>query len=120
MTYLTELRTNLRTLIAVYGEAIHYAPSTVCRVIVNEPKFHRMIEERDFRVGTYDFVTGRLAALWPIDLAWPANVRRPEPIHLEGDDEVTALISHHVQRREASMKKSLRKSLPAEGISHGA
>lgn len=80
MIYQDFLRTNLKRLFAEFTAATGQANTTASRVISGDHKFYKTLDDRDFRVGTYDFCAGRFSALWPKDLAWPVGIDRPAPI----------------------------------------
>lgn len=95
MLYQDFLRTNLKRLFAEFTAATGYANTAASRIISGDHKFYKTLDDRDFRVGTYDYCAGRFPALWPEGLKWPVGIDRPAPI---SDEPTTAA---YLQAKEA-------------------
>ncbi len=77
MTQLYQFRKNLAVLSASIAEEAGVSASSVGKYIARDPKFFSSCQEKDFRVGTYDYVLARFSAIWPDHLAWPEGIERP-------------------------------------------
>lgn len=77
---LSQMRANLAKVFESYREATGFSATFCTEVACGDPKFYRSYQEKDFRVGTYDKVLGRLSAVWPDGAQWPDGIGRPEPI----------------------------------------
>lgn len=53
------------------------------RLFTGDSAFVRRLPETSMNIRTYDQIMGRISALWPNDLEWPADVPRPEPLPIE-------------------------------------
>lgn len=83
MTYLSKFRKNLETLSALLAEKTGVSLSTLGKRLAGDPKFFANAQKVDFRVGSYDYVVGRLSAIWPENLTWPDDIDRPAPSEIE-------------------------------------
>lgn len=74
------MRAELDIVFASYRKATGFSATFCTTVACGDPKFFRSFREKDFRVGTFDKVMGRMSAVWPEGWAWPEGVARPAPI----------------------------------------
>jgi hypothetical protein len=77
MTHLSQFRKNLAVLSTFIAEEAGVSASSVGKYIARDPKFFSSCQEKDFRVGTYDYVIARFSAICPEHLAWPKDIERP-------------------------------------------
>lgn len=75
MKYRDHLATNMKTLLDAYCAATGRGPTTTQRRVSGDTNFITSAASgAGYTVGKYDVVVANFAAIWPVDVDWPAGV----------------------------------------------
>lgn len=99
-TRLSQMRAQLAEILDIYRGVTGTSPTFSAFVALGDKKFYRNLHVTDFRVGSFDKALGRLSAVWPEGVAWPAHIPRPEPI--EPGENVREEIAARTQKETAN------------------
>lgn len=98
-TRLEQMRSELEEILNAYRDVTGTSATFSTFVALGDKKFYRNLHVTDFRVGSFDKALGRLSAVWPDGVEWPAHIPRPAPI--EPGEKVREEIAARTQKETA-------------------
>ena len=102
-------RRDISLLMQTLVEATNLPPTHVAKFSAFDPKFFRTYLTKNFTVGTYDLIVGRLSAVWPeAVVAWPYLVPRVRPAEVKPEEaeDFRLTLERALARREAARAKA--------------
>lgn len=114
-------RANIRAAVDALMSGTCLSQTFISRAMTGDSAWMKRLPETSMNLRSYDAAMGRLSAMWPDDLPWPASVPRPAPQDLPAEikADLDGRLTNYEEARAARIAE-LQSELARLGVHAGA